>query len=124
MGSSGSGSFSDYTNRPRSSSGGGDSGGASGTDKCGLAFSAGLEDVASYQYHTASGSVPPPGTELTIELRGRIVGVAPNGLTVGALPTRYNYLAGCLTSGFRYTGIVNSSSLGVNPQVQADFVAA
>lgn len=122
MGSSGSGSLSDYSKRPKIGSGGGASGGSSGSDKCGEAFTAGLEDVAAHDYHANHGSPPPVGTQLTIEVRGRVVAVAGTE-SVGSLPTRLNYLARCLESGFSYTGIVTASSNGSNPQVQADFVA-
>lgn len=123
MGSSGSGNFSDYSGTPKTGAGSGSSGGSSGSDRCSEAFSASLEDVASHDFHVNHGSVPAVGTELTIEVRGRVVAVA-GAESVGALPTRFNYLAGCLEDGFTYTGIVTVSSNGPNPQVQADFVAA
>lgn len=123
MGSSGSGRLTDYSGSPKGGSGSGSSGGSSGADKCGEAFTASLEDVASHDYYTNHGSAPAVGTELTIELRGRVVAFAGTE-SVGSLPTRLNYLAGCLRDGFTYTGVVNASSNGSNPQVQADFVAS
>ncbi|RWM24372.1 MAG: hypothetical protein E5Y01_17065 [Mesorhizobium sp.] len=122
MGSSGSGNFSDYSGRPKTDSGSGSSGGSSGSDKCGEAFTASLEDVASHDYYMNHGSVPAVGTQLTVEVRGRVVAVAGTD-SVGSLPTRLNYLARCLQVGFTYTGVVTASSNGTNPQVQADFVA-
>lgn len=122
MGSSGSGSFSDYSGKPKTGSGSGSSGGSSGSDKCGEAFTASLEDVASHNYYVNHGSAPAVGTQLTIEVKGRVVAVA-GAESVGSLPTHLNYLAGCLREGFTYTGIVSASSNGSNPQVQADFVA-
>lgn len=122
MGSSGSGNFSDYSGSPKSDMGAGASGGASGADKCGQAFAAILEDVASHQFYANHGSVPPVGTQLTIEVRGRVVAVAGTE-TVGSIPTRFNYLARCIEDGFTYTGVVTNSSNGPNPQVHADFVA-
>lgn len=122
MGSSGSGNFSDYSGSPKSDLGGGASGGASGSDKCSQAFATILEDVASHQFYASHGSVPPVGTQLTIEVRGRVVALAGTE-TVGSIPTRFNYLARCIEDGFTYTGVVTNSSNGANPQVHADFVA-
>lgn len=125
MGSSGSGSFSDYSKAPASKAGnGGQAGGSSGSDKCGEAFAAGLEDVASYQYYGSTGGVPPLNTPLHLELQTRVVAVTSNGVAVGALPTRYNYLAACLKAGYTYTGSVRATSKSPNPQVDVDFVVA
>lgn len=121
MGSSGSGKFSDYSGKQKTQVGNDFSGGASGSDKCGAAFTASLEDVASHDFYVNHRAPPPAGTSLTIEIRSRIVAVAGNE-SVGSLPTRLNYLAGCLTDGFRYEGIVTKSSDGSHPQVQVDFV--
>jgi len=124
MGSSGSGNLTDYSKSPSvKTGGGGSSGGASGGDRCGEAFSVGLEDVGIYEYHTNSGSVPPVGTVLTIALQARIVALDATGASVGALPTAYNYLARCLGADFSYSGVVTGSSNGPNPQVQVDFAA-
>jgi hypothetical protein len=122
MGSSGSGSLSDYAKTPKTGSGGGSSGGSSGSDKCGEAFTASLEDVAGHEYYVNHGSAPPVGTPLTIQVKGRVVAVIGTE-SAGSLPTRLNYLAGCLEDGFTYTGVVTASSNGINPQIQADFVA-
>lgn len=121
MGSSGSGNFGDYSGRPKTQSGGGSSGGSSGSDKCGEAFTASLEDVAAHDYYVNHGTVPAVGTELRIEVRGRVVAVV-GAESVGSLPTRLNYLARCLQDGYTYTGIITASSNGSNPQIQADFV--
>jgi hypothetical protein len=122
MGSSGGGRFSDYSGTPKNGEDGSASGGSSGTDKCGEAFTVGLEDVASHPFFTTNGTVPLVGTVLTIALAGRIVAVTA-GQTVGSLPTSFNYLAACLADGMAYSGVVVSSSAGTNPQVQADFAA-
>jgi hypothetical protein len=124
MGSSGSGNLSDYSRKPNvKTGGGGSSGGSSGGDKCGEAFSVGLEDVGGYPYHANTGSVPPIGTILTIALQVRMVALDSRGTAVGALPTRYNYLAKCLEAGFNYSGVVTASAGGQNPQAQVDFAA-
>jgi hypothetical protein len=120
MGSSGSGSFSDYSGSPKAGSGNGSSGGASGSDKCGEAFSASLEDVASHDYYKNHGTTPAVGTQLSVQVKGRVV-AAIGSESVGSLPTRLNYLAACLEDGFTYTGVVTASSNGSNPQVHADF---
>jgi hypothetical protein len=122
MGSTGSGKFSDYSGKPKTGSGSGSSGGSSGSDKCGEAFATSLEDVASHDFYMKHGSAPAVGTQLKVEVRGRVVAVVGTE-SVGSLPTRLNYLAHCLQDGFTYTGIVTASSNGINPQVQADFVA-
>ena len=121
MGSSGSGSFSDYSGRPNQSSGGGASGGSSGEDPCQKAFSAGLEDVAQYHLFSSTGSVPAVGEQLSLKFKKRIIAVDSAGREVGALPTKLNYLADCLTDGFTYAGIVRNSSAGSNPRVDVDF---
>lgn len=123
MGSTGSGRFSDYSGEPKTESSGGSSGGSSGSDKCGEGFTVSLEDVASHEFYETHGSGPVVGTELTIEIRRRVVAVA-DGLPVGSLPTSFNYLARCLKDGFSYTGVVSVSLNGDNPQIRADFVVS
>ena len=84
MGSTGSGSFSDYTGRGGNpSSGGGSSGGSSGQDQCERAFSASLEDVAQYQLFVESEQVPPVGATLTLVLSGRVIASDELGRTIG-----------------------------------------
>jgi hypothetical protein len=122
MGSSGSGNFSDYSGKPKTESNSGPSGGSSGSDKCGEAFTASLEDVASHDFYVNHGSTPAIGSKLTVEIRGRVVAVS-GAEAVGSLPTRLNYLARCLQGGFTYSGVVTFSSNGSNPQVHADFVS-
>ncbi|WEQ51037.1 hypothetical protein LV478_10860 [Komagataeibacter oboediens] len=121
MGSSGSGNFSDYSGKQKTESGNDSSGGSSGSDKCSEAFTASLEDVASHDFYKNHGAPPPVGTPLTVGIKGRIIAVAGTE-SVGSIPTRLNYLAGCLRDGFTYTGVVTASSNGSHPQVQADFV--
>jgi hypothetical protein len=123
MGSTGSGRFSDYSSTPNSNSGGGASGGTSGTDRCRQAFSCALEEVAQCQFFSSSGAPPRSGTELRIVLNGRLFAVDTNGVQVGALPTRFNYLAACITSGIQYQGVVTGSTSGPLPSVNADFAA-
>ena len=125
MGSTGSGSFSDYTNEQKNKTPEvGESGGSSGEDQCAKGFSTGLEDVETFDFFLNNNTVPPVGTVLSIELRGRILAVDSNGISVGALPTKFNYLAACLKSGFTYQGAVRISSMSPIPRGEADFVAS
>ncbi|WP_026793243.1 hypothetical protein [Pleomorphomonas oryzae] len=124
MGSSGSGRFSDYTgSAKKTESNGGASGGSSGEDKCRQAFSTGLEDIEHYDYYKNHGQIPPNGSSLTLELRGRVVAVSDTGESVGALPTQYNYIAGCLQSGIRYVGIIINSAAAPVMRIDVDFAA-
>ncbi|TXH72897.1 MAG: hypothetical protein E6Q82_15960 [Thiobacillus sp.] len=81
-----------------------------------------LEEVAHCDYYATSKAVPSPGTQLSIVLDGRIFAVDSNGAKVGALPTKFNYLAACLASGIRYLGVVKASTDSPMPSVEADFV--
>lgn len=123
MGSTGSGNFSDYSGTKKENQGNGASGGSSGGDRCRQAFDAGLEDVAQYAYYTNSNTVPPAGTVLSLIHATRIIAIDGNGTEIGALPTKFNYLASCLRDGVQYSGIVTASTIGTNPQVNVDFAA-
>ena len=122
MGSTGSGSFTDYSGSQKPKGGGG-GGGSSATDRCKAAFSCTLQDVAQSAYFSAHGIPPPVQTQLNLVLRTRVFAIDSNGTVVGALPTSYNYLAACLNAGFNYIGIVTASSGGTVPLVSADFIA-
>lgn len=125
MGSTGSGSFTDYsgaTNTNQTGQGSGGGGGSSGVDKCQQAFSCVLQEVAQCDYYARTRAVPAPGTELNISLDRRVFAVDSSGATVGALPTSLNYLAGCLAAGIRYVGVVKSSTSSPVPTIEADFV--
>lgn len=122
MGSTGSGRFSDYPGTGGTGSGGaGDGGGPAGEDRCTRAFNVTVQDVEHGEYHTNRSTVPPVGTELSIELRKRLVAVDASGESVGNLPTSFNYIADCLSSGFSYAGVVSASSDGPTATVIADF---
>ncbi len=126
MGSSGSGRISDY---PGSSSqdqpgGGAGSNGGPPEDRCARAFSVRLEDVEQSDHYLARGSAPSVGTRLEVVQRKRLVAQAANGESVGNLPTSHNYLASCLSAGWKYVGAVQGVSNG--PPVifiSADFAA-
>ncbi|AOK06940.1 MULTISPECIES: hypothetical protein [Burkholderia] len=69
MGSSGSGSFSDYPGTKAKAVEGdgiGVAGGTSGVDRCKQAFSCVLEDVGQCDFYSQFRKVPAPGTQLGI----------------------------------------------------------
>jgi hypothetical protein len=122
MGSTGSGSFTDYSGSQNPKENGG-SGGSSGTDRCSQAFSCTLQEVAQCDYLKKHGAPPPVQSQLSLIVKGRIFAVDASGTTVGALPTSHNYLAACLKSGFEYVGLVTASKSSPLPSVTADFKA-
>lgn len=113
MGSSGSGRLSDYPRESGAGSGAstGDGGGsAGGSDRCALAIAVTLQDIEHCDFYKTVGAVPAPGQPLRIAHKKRIVAETDAGVTVGNLPTTYNYLAGCLKDGWTYTGTVTASN--------------
>lgn len=125
MGSSGSGSFSDYPGtKAKDVDGTGVAGGASGLDRCQQAFHALLDDVGNSDFYSQFNNVPAVATQLSIAFDGkRVFAVDANGVKVGALPTSFNYLVACLASGVAYVGVVSLSATAPVPTVEADFVA-
>lgn len=125
MGSSGSGSFSDYPGtkaKEVEGDGVGVAGGDSGVDRCQLAFHTLLQDVGNCDFFAKHSDVPAIGDQLEIVFDGkRVFAVDVNGVKVGALPTSHNYLAGCLAIGVSYVGVVSSSAVSPVPTVEADF---
>lgn len=117
MGSSGTGHFSDYSGSSRKSDG---SGGVSGEDKCGKAFSTDLEEVERVSYYRTHGSVPPLQTEIQVIFEKRLAVATVDGEIVGYLPTSYNYLRACLEEGFSYVGIIRSSAVLPLPRIAVD----
>ncbi|WP_240462830.1 hypothetical protein [Burkholderia cenocepacia] len=126
MGSSGSGSFSDYPGtkaKEVEGNGNGVAGGASGVDRCKQAFSSVLDDVGQCDFYSQFKKVPAPGSHLGISFdKKRIFAVDVNGVKVGALPTSFNYLAACLAGNVTYVGVVKSSADKPVPTIEADFV--
>ena len=122
MGSTGSGSFTDYPgSRPKERGQGGGGGGASGDDRCERAFSCTLEEVEQCDFFVANNDVPSISTVLSIDQRGRLFAVDENGQSIGALPTRFNFIADCLAAGFVYEGRVVSSQNSPIASVSVDF---
>ena len=113
MGSSGPGNFSDYSNYPRAIKG--VTGAVDSEDKCALAFSTLIEDVDTCEYYSKKGMLPAVDTEVSVEFKVRLVVKSNDGLIIGYLPTKYNYLRYCIVKGFTYTGVVsNVSSTPIN----------
>lgn len=113
MGSSGSGNFSDYSNYPSAIKG--VTGAVDSEDKCALAFSTLIEDVDTCEYYSKKGVLPAVGTEVYVDFKVRLVVKSNDGLIIGYLPTKYNYLRNCIVKGFTYTGVVsNVSSTPIN----------
>ena len=108
MGSSGPGNFSDYSNYPRAIKG--VTGAVDSVDKCALAFSTLMEDVDTCEYYSKKGILPAVGTEVYVEFNVRLVVISNDGLIIGYLPTKYNYLRNCIVKGFTYTGVVSNVS--------------
>jgi hypothetical protein len=122
MGSTGSDRFSDYPGSRSSGTGqGSGGGGASGEDRCLRAFSCNLEEIEQCEFFVTNGALPSASSQLTLEQRSRIFVVAPNGQTVGALPTTLNFLADCLAAGFAYDGRIVGSSAAPVVTVRVDF---
>lgn len=107
MGSTGSGNFSDYNgfkgNNPKQ-------GGKGNLNECGKAFTTDLEDVEVSSYYLQNNDLPPVMTTIIISFNGtRIVACSKNGIEIGNLPTKFNYLLACLEE-FSYSGIVTNIS--------------
>ena len=116
MGSSGPGNFSDYSNYPRAIKG--VTGAVDSEDKCALAFSTLIEDVDTCEYYSKKGTLPAIGTEVYIDFKVRLVAKSNDGLIIGYLPTKYNYLRNCIVKGFTYTGVISvASSTPINTVV-------
>lgn len=116
MGSSGTDNFSDYSNYPRAIKG--VTGAVDSEDKCALAFSTLIEDVDTCEYYSKKGVLPAVGTEVYVDFKVRLVVKSNDGLIIGYLPTKYNYLRHCIVKGYNYTGVVsNASSTPINTVV-------
>ncbi|MBQ0088018.1 MAG: hypothetical protein KBT27_01625 [Prevotellaceae bacterium] len=107
MGSTGSGTLSDYTRFRGAVKG--VTGGEDLVNKCDRAVATVLEDVETCDYYKKNGHVPAKGTSVIIILKTRLVAVDENGDVIGHLPTEYNYLLECLNDGYQYEGEVSGS---------------
>lgn len=121
MGSTGSGTFSDYSQRPPKSPED-TSGGSSGADKCQQAFESALEDVGRCFYYMNHNRLPPVQTSVVLTFNGvRLAVETEEGEELGYLPTSRNYLKACLDNGFGFIGSINSSSTKPTPSIRVDF---
>jgi hypothetical protein len=83
-----------------------------------------LEDVEQSGYFQAHKKTPPVGTRLEVAQRKRLVAQTANGVSIGNLPTTFNYLASCLKAGWSYIGTVQSAANGPPvATISADFAA-
>lgn len=120
MGSSGSGSFTDYSKRKATTSTL-ENGGSSGVDSCGKAFNTPLEEISRCFYFINTGRVPAVQTEVRIFFNGVRLSVETlKGEEIGYLPTKFNYLKTCIDNGYNYQGVVFSSSVRPIPSVLVD----
>ena len=123
MGSTGSGSFSDYDNERKKSSnstGQESNNGTSGEDPCTKAFSTSLDEVSTCDYYKINKIVPEAGENVKIEFNVRLIAVNEDNIILGYLPTKYNFLRACMEDGFSYSGVVNHSTLTPIPSIEVD----
>ncbi|MFM9988983.1 hypothetical protein [Flavobacterium sp.] len=118
MGSTGSGTFSDYGHKPKENA---NQGASSGEDKCARAFSTFLEEIQNCEYFKATTNVPPVGTAVSITFHNPRLAVQDDkNVIIGYLPTKFNYLLACIESGINYSGIVSNSTLTPLASVMVD----
>lgn len=115
MGSTGTGHFTDYSDYQKPVQG--VTGGKDTVYICDRAVATALEDVATSDYYIVNGNVPPKGTPIIITVNKRVVAVDEKGLTIGNLPTEYNYLLACIQEGYQYEGEVMDSAKSPLPSV-------
>lgn len=114
MGSSGSGSFSDY---PGSAKPGAE-------DRCNKAFKDNLQDIEHCDYFKKHGTCPPVGMEVQVGHDKRVLVQTSKGETIGNLPTARNYLVGCMKEGFTYVGKITVAKDGPPSAIIAVDIAA
>jgi hypothetical protein len=121
MGSSGTGRLTDYSSKEKKEpkTPGSETGGSSGRDPCSESFTAKLEDVARSHFYATKGALPANGSQVDVKLLGRLV-VYAAGADLGFLPTKYNYLAGCINRGFKYSGTVISTATAPVPMISVE----
>jgi len=122
MGSSGSGSFTDYSDQKPTDINH-ENGGSNRIDRCNLAFATSLQEVSRCRYFEERG-IPPTGTAVILRFNGiRLVIVETmSGDEIGYLPTSFNYMKNCLDDGFAYSGIVSNNSITPTPHVFVDMI--
>jgi hypothetical protein len=143
MGSTGSGSFTDYPGsqggRPNKAGGSGDSGGSGRggggggggkrtDDRCGAKLDdISLQDVANCIYFREHQSLPPKKSRVRIRnklLGGRVaVEIQDTKEPIGLLPTKYNYVVACMKDGWEYAGSIVESSAARIPKIIVSLIA-
>lgn len=135
MESSSSGRFHDYSGSespkraPIETGVGTGSGSEPGTDRCAKSIeSARLEEIEKSEYFSKHANVPPVDTKVQIRkklVKGRIAVETVKGKeSIGFLPTKFNYLAGCLETGWSYEGKIIASSNKPIPRVVVELSAS
>lgn len=120
MGSTGTGRFSDYSGSMSGSGGSSNSGGSSGEDICEKAISSAIEEIERCEFFKQFKTVPQVGTAVKVTVDSRIQIISNENLIIGFLPTKYNYLLGCINDGKSYQGIVISTSENPMPSIFVD----
>ena len=92
-------------------------------NKCNQALSAQLEDFERSDYYFQQNSVPDVGTQVLLVFDKRLI-VEVDGLSIGFLPTRYNYLVPCIKNGFSYQGRIVSATSSPMFRIQVDLAPA
>jgi hypothetical protein len=122
MGSTTTGKFNNYPPSQEKKGGGSGPPGGEPDDQCRQTLSnINLEDVERSAYYQAHKNVPPAGSAVTLRttlLGPRLSIDDSKGLSIGLLPTQYNYLVVCMKKKFSYAGEVASSSLKPSPTVR------
>lgn len=128
MGTTGTGRFADYPG-PGRTRGAGETGEDRPSEDCTAPLTGiKLEDVAASPYFERAQALPEPGQ--AVGVRGSLyrkrmaVEVSQSGEVLGFLPTRFNYLLAYIRQGYRYEGVVISSSMRPIPSVAVNLGAA
>lgn len=117
MGSSGTGRLTDYSGTSSKSSSS-KTGGSSGEDKCGKAFTTSLEEIERSEYFKNNSIPPPSGTNIEVIFQKPRLAAVADGVVIGYLPTDKNYVKVCLENGYIFPGVVNSSRTKPVPSAQ------
>ena len=138
MGSTGTGTFSDYPGseggRPGKSGGGGRGGASQGggggqggggklsNDRCGAKLDGiSLQEVANCTYYREHESPPPKKSRVRIRKKlfgGRVaIEIQDTKEVIGLLPTKFNYIVPCMKDGWEYTGSIVDTSKAKIPKV-------
>lgn len=120
MGSTGHGRFSDYSENSGKQLGDKKhgEGGSDGKDQCDNGINTALEEVPRSYYFQKHNSLPKKNTPVRLVLNKRPCVVTSDSKEVlGYLPTKFNYVAACLSAGHNYEGIVELSNEKPMPKI-------